>query len=79
MRVSPGWIETEAAIRLTERIARDSGTDPAGGRELVMKSLGGILAADDSGRGTRLESLGQSSKFRVDRFGRLSYFHPTGG
>ena len=42
LRVSPGWIETEAAVRLTERIARDAGTDRAGGRELVMKSLGGI-------------------------------------
>ncbi len=42
LRVSPGWIETEAAVRLTERIARDAGTDRAGGREIVMKSLGGI-------------------------------------
>ncbi|WPZ35023.1 SDR family oxidoreductase [Thalassobaculum sp. OXR-137] len=42
LRVSPGWIETEASVRLTERIGRDAGTDSAGGRELVMKSLGGI-------------------------------------
>lgn len=42
LRVSPGWIETEAAMRLTERVARDAGVDRAGGREIVMRSLGGI-------------------------------------
>ena len=30
VRVSPGWIETEAALRLTERIASDAGVDSAG-------------------------------------------------
>ena len=42
VRVSPGWIETEAALRLTERIASDAGVDRAGGREIIMKALGGI-------------------------------------
>jgi len=42
VRVSPGWIETEAAVRLTERIASDAGVDRAGGREIIMKALGGI-------------------------------------
>ncbi len=42
VRVSPGWIETEAAVRLTERIARDAGVDRDGGKALVMKALGGI-------------------------------------
>jgi len=42
VRVSPGWIETEAAIRLTERIARDAGVDRDGGKAIVMKALGGI-------------------------------------
>lgn len=42
VRVSPGWIETEAAVRLTERIARDAGTDREGGKAIVMKALGGI-------------------------------------
>ena len=42
VRVSPGWIETEAALRLTERIASDAGVDSAGGREIIMKALGGI-------------------------------------
>lgn len=42
VRVQPGWIETEAAVRLTERIALDAGVDSAGGREIVMRALGGI-------------------------------------
>lgn len=42
MRVSPGWIETEAAVALVERIARDSGTDYASAQQTVMDSLGGI-------------------------------------
>lgn len=42
VRVSPGWIETEAAVRLTERLAKDAGVDREGGKEIVMKALGGI-------------------------------------
>lgn len=42
LRVSPGWIETEAALRLTERVAKDAGVDREGGRQIVMKALGGI-------------------------------------
>lgn len=42
VRVSPGWIETEAAVELTERIAKSEGVDRAAGREIIMKSLGGI-------------------------------------
>ena len=42
VRVSPGWIETEAAVRLTERIAQDAGTDRDGGKAIIMKALGGI-------------------------------------
>lgn len=42
VRVSPGWIETEAAVRLTERIAQDAGVDREGGKAIVMKALGGI-------------------------------------
>ena len=42
VRVSPGWVETEAAVRLVERIAREEGTDYEGGRSKVMQSLGGI-------------------------------------
>ncbi|MEQ8899530.1 MAG: SDR family oxidoreductase [Roseovarius sp.] len=42
LRVSPGWIETEASVRLAERLAAESGTDYEGGKEIVMRSLGGI-------------------------------------
>jgi NAD(P)-dependent dehydrogenase (short-subunit alcohol dehydrogenase family) len=42
MRVSPGWIETEASVRLAERLAQDAGTDYEGGKRIIMDSLGGI-------------------------------------
>jgi NAD(P)-dependent dehydrogenase (short-subunit alcohol dehydrogenase family) len=42
VRVSPGWIETEAAVAFAERLARDAGTDYEGGKQLIMKGLGGI-------------------------------------
>ncbi len=42
LRVSPGWIETEAATRLVERLAKEAGTDYAGGKKIIMDGLGGI-------------------------------------
>jgi NAD(P)-dependent dehydrogenase (short-subunit alcohol dehydrogenase family) len=42
LRVSPGWVETDAAVGLVEEIARRNGTDYEGGRKIVMESLGGI-------------------------------------
>lgn len=42
VRVSPGWIETEAAVRFAERLAKDAGTDYEGGKRIIMDSLGGI-------------------------------------
>lgn len=42
VRVAPGWIETEASVRLAERVASDAGTDLDGGRQIIMDSLGGI-------------------------------------
>src|SRR4029078_3491670 len=42
VRVSPGWIETEAAVALAERLARGAGTDYEGGKRIIMNSLGGI-------------------------------------
>lgn len=42
MRVSPGWIETEASVALTERLAQQAGTDYEGGKKIIMASLGGI-------------------------------------
>jgi NAD(P)-dependent dehydrogenase (short-subunit alcohol dehydrogenase family) len=42
VRVSPGWVETEAAVSLAERLAADAGTDYEGGKQIIMRSLGGI-------------------------------------
>jgi NAD(P)-dependent dehydrogenase (short-subunit alcohol dehydrogenase family) len=42
VRVSPGWIETEASVRLAERLAAHAGTDYEGGKQLIMDGLGGI-------------------------------------
>lgn len=42
VRVSPGWIETEAAVRLAQRLANEAGTDYEGGKQIIMSGLGGI-------------------------------------
>jgi NAD(P)-dependent dehydrogenase (short-subunit alcohol dehydrogenase family) len=42
IRVSPGWIETEAAVRLVNRIAAQNSTDFAAAQRRLMDSLGGI-------------------------------------
>src|SRR5882724_6090953 len=42
VRVSPGWVETDAAVRLVTELARKSGTDYEGARQGLMDSLGGI-------------------------------------
>jgi NAD(P)-dependent dehydrogenase (short-subunit alcohol dehydrogenase family) len=42
VRVSPGWVETEASVRLAERLAAQAGTDYEGGKQIIMKGLGGI-------------------------------------
>lgn len=42
VRVAPGWIDTDASVRLVERVAAEAGTDLSGGRRIIMDSLGGI-------------------------------------
>jgi NAD(P)-dependent dehydrogenase (short-subunit alcohol dehydrogenase family) len=42
VRVSPGWVETEASVHLAERLAAQAGTDYVGGKKIIMDSLGGI-------------------------------------
>ncbi len=42
LRVSPGWVETEAAVTMAERLAHEAGTDYEGGKRIIMQSLGGI-------------------------------------
>jgi len=42
VRVSPGWVETDGAVGLVTKIARQNGTDYEGAKQIVMNSLGGI-------------------------------------
>lgn len=42
VRVSPGWVETEASLDFLEAIAANAGTDCEGAKQLVMNALGGI-------------------------------------
>lgn len=42
VRVSPGWIATEASVALVNRLAKESGTDYAAAERGLMQSLGGI-------------------------------------
>ena len=42
VQVSPGWVETEAAVGLVKALAAKNGTDYEGARKALMDSLGGI-------------------------------------
>ena len=42
IRVSPGWVETEAAVGLAQRLAAQAGTDYEGGKKIIMNAIGGI-------------------------------------
>jgi NAD(P)-dependent dehydrogenase (short-subunit alcohol dehydrogenase family) len=42
VRVSPGWVETEAAVGLVNELAAKQLTDYEGARKALMDSLGGI-------------------------------------
>lgn len=42
VRVSPGWIETEASVDLARRLAAEHGVDIVQGKQMIMDSLGGI-------------------------------------
>jgi NAD(P)-dependent dehydrogenase (short-subunit alcohol dehydrogenase family) len=50
VRVSPGWVETEATVALIEGLASQPGTDYEGCKQIIMDALGSIR-------------LGRSSKF----------------
>jgi NAD(P)-dependent dehydrogenase (short-subunit alcohol dehydrogenase family) len=61
VRVSPGWVETEAAVSFVERLAAEAGTDYEGGKEIVMQGLGGIPL----GRPTRPHEVADLIAFLV--------------
>jgi NAD(P)-dependent dehydrogenase (short-subunit alcohol dehydrogenase family) len=42
VRVSPGWTETEAAVALVNRLAREAGSDYDTAKRELMKAIGGI-------------------------------------
>jgi NAD(P)-dependent dehydrogenase (short-subunit alcohol dehydrogenase family) len=42
VRVSPGWVETEAAVQLIKELAKNAGSDDEDARKALMASLGGI-------------------------------------
>ena len=42
VRVSPGWVETEAAVGLVKELAANKGTDYESARKALVDSLGGI-------------------------------------
>lgn len=42
VRVSPGWVETEASVAFMERLGESQGTDSEGAKQIIMKGLGGI-------------------------------------
>jgi NAD(P)-dependent dehydrogenase (short-subunit alcohol dehydrogenase family) len=42
VRVSPGWVETEASVALMNRISTQSGISLDEAKQVIMKSLGGI-------------------------------------
>ena len=59
VRVAPGWIRTEASVRLAARLARDAGTDLEGGERIIMDALGGIPI----GRPARPEEVAETIAF----------------
>src|SRR6266480_1187729 len=42
VRVAPGWVETEAAVRMVNRLAKAEGSDYQTAQKGLMASLGGI-------------------------------------
>lgn len=42
VRVSPGWIETESSVELAKRLATEHKVSVNEGKQMIMKSLGGI-------------------------------------
>ncbi len=61
VRVSPGWVETEAAVRMVERLAKADGTDYKVAQKGLMNSLGGIPI----GRPTKLQEVADLVSFLV--------------
>ena len=61
VRVAPGWVETEASVALARRLAVQADTDYEGGKQIIMKGLGGIPL----GRPARPEEVADLIAFLV--------------
>ncbi|MBB5644092.1 SDR family oxidoreductase [Pedobacter cryoconitis] len=71
LTVSPGWIQTEAAIRMMERLAESSGDTIENATQQVMNSLGGI----PMGRPAKPEEIAELVGFLVSP--RANYLSGT--
>jgi NAD(P)-dependent dehydrogenase (short-subunit alcohol dehydrogenase family) len=69
VRVSPGWIETEASVDLARRLAAKHGVSVDRGRAMIMQSLGGVPI----GRPARPEEVASLIAFLAsDRAGTIT-------
>jgi len=69
VRVSPGWIETEASADLAARLASAHGGDIEQGKRMIMDSLGGIPI----GRPSKPEEIASLIAFLAsDRAGTIT-------
>jgi len=69
VRVSPGWIETEASVDLARRLAAEHGVSVEQGRQMIMQSLGGVPI----GRPSRPEEIASLIAFLAsDRAGTIA-------
>nr|WP_315382383.1 SDR family oxidoreductase [uncultured Sphingomonas sp.] len=69
VRVSPGWIATEASVHLAERLGAQHGGGVEAGKQLIMQALGGIPI----GRPAQPEEVASLIAFLVsDRAGSIT-------
>ncbi|MGP1275979.1 MAG: SDR family oxidoreductase [Caulobacterales bacterium] len=69
VRVSPGWIETESSVKLAKRLAAEHGVSVEEGKQMIMKSLGGVPV----GRPSKPEEIASLIAFIAsDRSGTIT-------